>query len=85
MTFADIYLITYNINVLGLNFKMTDCYDTVIPCADRFLNPGSTNIGGKVNTELHIDWSTPTPAASPTTILLFQSRTQKKFYFAFII
>jgi hypothetical protein len=55
MTFADIYLITYNINVLGLNFKMTDCYDTVIPCADRFLNPGSTNIGGKVNTELHID------------------------------
>jgi hypothetical protein len=84
MTFADIYLSTQDINVSELNFKVTDCYDTVTLCADRFLQPYCSNVGGKLPKCTLTD-PLSHQTLSQTKILPFQSKTQRKIYFAFII
>ena len=46
-------------------------------CWDKFLPSSCSNRCGKVNIELHIDWTTTKTTATPTTVLPFHSREQK--------
>jgi hypothetical protein len=55
------------------------------PIVTKQLPSSCSNSGGKVNVELHIDWSTPKPIPPPITILPYKSRVQRVIYFILIV
>jgi len=68
MRFVDIFLSIHKINVSELNLKRPNV-TTQCHCVQTSVYPLTTVTGGKVNIELRIDRSTPTPTAPPNTIL----------------
>ena len=85
MRFAVIFLFTSKIDILELNLKTTIDMTEWHMFTDNSLPSSCSNSCGKVNIELHIDWSTAKPTAPPTTILHYQSSVQKVLYLDFII
>jgi hypothetical protein len=85
MRFAVIFLFTSKIDILELNLRTPIDMTEWHVFTDKSLPYSCSNRCGKVNIELHIDWSTAKPTAPPTTILHYQSRVQKELYFDLII
>jgi hypothetical protein len=66
---------------IGIIFKKTDCYYAMTLYGDKFLPFSCSNRGGKVNIELHIDWSTPTPTAPQPQFCLTNPEPKEFFIF----